>query len=377
MRNTWIELDLEILRDNLRSIRNALKAGTEIIFVVKSNAYSHGVVPVARCAWECNVKWFAVAHMDEALTLREFLPGANILVMGVLSREDVGLAIDRNITPIVVSEKHALMLSAEARARNATLGCHAKIDTGMGRLGFLWNKATDSLQWMAAEAGGLSIQGMCMHFASAAGTPDNFADVQWKRFCDVISACEKRGILVSFKHVSNSAAFLAHPEWDVDGVRPGILLYGYGHDSELSKGKTTDKRNIKTRPFLQWKTKVVQVKKVPRGFRVGYYSTYTTESETHIATIDVGYADGYSRLLSNNGHVLIGGRRVPVVGRVTMNFVTVDIGKQAEAKEGDDVVLIGQQGMEAIWADEMAEWCKTIPYEILTNIRTDDHRLIR
>lgn len=382
MKNTWIELDLEILRENLRCFRKTLGIDTKIIFVVKSNAYGHGVTPVARCAWECDVKWFAVARMDEALTLREILPGAGILVLGVLGPEDVGLAIDRSITPIVTSEKHALALSAEAVARNAILDCHVKIDTGMGRLGFLWDEAADSLQ-RVARAGGLSIQGMCMHFASAAGTPDNFADVQWKRFFDVLSACEKTGICIPFKHVSNSAAFLAHPKWDMDGVRPGILLYGYG------AGKTEDRklkeegerresmdgrRNVKTKPFLQWKTKVIQVKKVPRGFRVGYYSTYITESETYIATIDAGYTDGYSRLLSNNGHVLIGGRRAPVVGRVTMSLLTADIGKDTKVQEGDEVVLVGRQGTESIWADELAERCKTIPYEILTNIRTDSYR---
>lgn len=401
MKNIWIELDLEILCENLRCMKNALSPGTEIIFVVKSNAYGHGMVPVARRAWESGVKWFAVAHLNEALDLRENLSSANILVLGVLDAENVGIAIEKNITPILVSEKHALALSAEAEARNAVLGCHVKIDTGMGRLGFLWNKAAESLQ-RVIKAGGLSIQGMCTHFASAAGTPDNFADVQWKRFSEVINACEKTGIDVPFKHVSNSAAFLAHPEWDMNGVRPGILLYGYGGNAKcgmrpgLAEGalaaagriadcggekqegrRKIERREIEARPFLQWKTKVIQVKKVPKGFRVGYYSTYITKSQTHIATIDVGYADGYSRLLSNNGHVLIGGRRVPVVGRVTMNLVTVDLGKDTKAKAGDDVVLIGQQGAESIWADELARLCRTIPHEILTSIRTDERCLIR
>ena len=162
---------------------------------------------------------------------------------------------------------------------------------------------------------------------------------------------------------ANSAAFAGHPQWDLDGVRMGILSYGYG-------GRLMGLRTS-TRPFLQWKTRVVQVKTVPAGFPVGYLSTHVTTATTRLATIDVGYSDGFSRLMSNKGCVLLGGCRAPVVGRVTMNFTTVDIGPQGGAREGDEVVLIGQQGSEAVWADELSRWCQTIPYEILTNIRSD------
>jgi len=373
MSNTWIELDLGILRTNLRNLQSAIKSSTEIIFVVKSNAYGHGIVPVSQCAWECGVKWFAVANINEALLLREIMPDAGIMIVGVLNPAAVAQAIGNNIVPIIISEKHAVSLASTAAALKAVLRCHAKIDTGMGRLGFLWDEAPEILPRLA-RLPGLDICGLCTHFASAYNENMTFANVQSERFTNTIRRCEQKDMYISFKHISNSGAVMCNRAWNMDGIRPGILLYGYGKKKTEVGSQRSEVRDcveVKTRPFLQWKTRIVQIRKVPAGFPVSYDSTYTTSCETHIAAIDAGYADGYSRKLSNTGFVIAGGRRCQVVGRVTMNLSMIDLGIDTTAQEGDEVVLIGTHGSESVWADELAQWCETIPYEILTGIKTN------
>jgi alanine racemase len=230
----------------------------------------------------------------------------------------------------------------------------------MGRFGFDWPTAAQEILDLHRR-GGVVIEGICTHFASAGRKGDDFAEEQARRFVTVIEACRVGGLQIPFRHVANSAAFNSRPDWDFEGVRCGILAYGYG-------GRPDSR--AQTRPFLQWKTTVVQVRSVPAQYPVGYLSTHRTERPTILATLNVGYADGFSRLLSNGGRVLIGGRRVPVVGRVSMNFTTVDVGSDAAVRSGDEVVLLGRQGDDAIGADELARWCKTIPYEILTSIRS-------
>jgi len=367
-----VELDLRILRNNLRNLQSALKSHTEIIFVVKSNAYGHGLVPVAQCAWECGVKWFAVTNINEALILREILPDTGIMIVGVMDTSAVAQAIGNNIVPIVISEKHAVSLASAAASLKAVLRCHAKIDTGMGRVGFLWEEAPDILLRLA-RLPGLDICGFCTHFASVTSPDKSFALTQAERFNTVIRLCDEKGLSVPFKHISNSGAIICNRAWNMDGIRPGILLYGYGYKYS-ERGTQTPELDgcveVKTRPFLQWKTQILQIKKVPADFPVSYDSTFTTSHETFIATIDVGYADGYSRQLSNTGYVITGGKRCPVIGRITMNLTMIDLGPDTKAQEGDEVILIGSQGNEAVWADEIARWCGTIPYEILTSIRT-------
>jgi alanine racemase len=359
--NAWIELDFDVLRANLELARLSLAASVEIIQVVKANAYGHGMEAVATHAFRGGVRWFLVARLDEAVALRAALPDAAILLLGAVWPADVPLLSADAIIPVLVSEDQGLSLAAEARRLGLTLTCHAKIDTGMGRFGLPWQDAPRALGHLKAE-GGLDIRGLCMHFASVGGAGDAFAMQQWERFTKVEQECRAQGMTDLFKHNSNSAAFAAHPEWDLDGVRLGILAYGYG-------GRRGGLR-VRPRPFLQWKTRVVQVKYVPKGFPVSYLSTHVTQDPTWLATIDAGYSDGLSRLMSNRGQVLIAGRRARVVGRVTMNFTMIDVGPQGGVKPGDEVVLIGEQGAESLWADELARWCQTIPYEVLTSIRS-------
>jgi alanine racemase len=231
----------------------------------------------------------------------------------------------------------------------------------MGRLGFAWETAPAQITAIAREPA-LHLEGVCTHFASSGNPDPTFMNEQARRFRCVLDACHRGGIPIPMRHASNSGAILADPSLDFDAVRPGIMLYGYP-PSKLNA------RPVAVRPFLHWKTRALQVKEVPADFPVSYDSTYRTPSRTRLATLDIGYADGYTRHLTNKGSVLIGGRRRKIVGRVTMNLIVADLGPDHSVKPGDEAVLIGRQGEESIWADELASLAGTIPYEILTSIR--------
>ncbi len=351
----WVEVDLDILADNIRGMQAVLDPHSTVIFVVKADAYGHGVGPVARTAWREGVRWFAVAYVKEALELRQIVPEADILVMGVAEAGDVPELIEHRITTVVVSEKQARALSAEAERLGQRLRVHLKVDTGMGRLGVLWQQAPAAMERVQSLPG-LELTGLMSHFATIKLSEPELAENQVQRM-KTLEAFTRPGL---FRHISSSRAFLYHPEWDYDGIRAGIGLYGYGANEEGMR--------VRTRPILQWKTRVIQVKDVPADFPVGYYSAYRTPAPTKIGTISVGYADGYQRLLTNTGSVVIRGERCRVVGRISMNWVTVDLGPDSDVCEGDEVALIGQQGDAAVWAGELAKLCSTIPYEILTSI---------
>jgi len=360
-RGPWVEIDLDAVEENIRRTQLAITPGTEIMLVVKADAYGHGAVEVATRACAAGVRWLAVAYLDEALALRATLPDPEILVMGVVDPAYVPLLVEHRITPVTVSEEHARQLGLAAFELDATLPVHAKIDSGMGRLGILWNEA-EAVLGLIKLMPGLRLTGVCSHFAAVEPSRPELAGRQLDRLKS-ISAFSDPGL---FRHISSSRAFLFHAEWDFDAVRTGIALYGYG---------TSDfGMRVRTRPALSWKTRVIQVKSVPADFSVGYYGAYRTTVPTDLATIAVGYADGYHRLLSNKGHVLIHGRRCRVVGRVSMNWVNIDLGPNSRVRAGDEVVLIGRQGEEAVWADEIARHCRTIAYEVLTSIHASSER---
>lgn len=361
-RNTWVEVDLEIYRRNLAVIQAALSPAAQLISVVKANAYGHGIHAVATASWEAGVRWFLVATLDEAITIRTLLPSPDILLLGGVWPSDIEEILHHCILPVLVSRDHAQALGEAARQKGLSLPCHVKIDTGMGRLGLSWETAASELAELSRDTG-LVIKGVCTHFATAGRAMDPFVKIQCDRFRRVLAECKHRALGPFFTHASNSGAYASLPEMDLDAVRLGMLAYGYRDPN--------DDQRVSTHPFLQWKTRVIQVKQVPAGFPVGYGSTYVTPGPTCLATLDGGYADGVPRLISNRGYVLVGGRRAKIVGRVPMNFTMVDMGPGSEVLAGDEAVLIGTQGGESLWADEVAGWCDTIPYEILTNIRSE------
>ncbi len=357
---SWVEVDLNRLRGNATAIRAALR-GADLIAVVKADAYGHGLAASAAALAGASVRRFAVAYVAEAAAVRAAAPDAElILVLGAAQAADVPHMLRERIVPVVVSSAHAQELSAAAVAAGGRLPVHLKLDTGMGRLGFVVPAELEPAA-AAARLPGLDAQGVCTHFAMVMPSKKfESAHEQDEKFRQALPAIEAAAGRRLFRHMSSSSAALHLPACDQDSVRVGIALYGYGAAQK--------NRRFATVPVLQWKARVMQVKSVPAGFAVGYFSSYRTAAPTDLATISCGYTDGYQRHLGNKGHVLIGGKRRPVVGRVSMNWISADLGPDSGVRAGDEVVLIGEQGGERIWADELAKHCGTIPYEILTGI---------
>lgn len=359
MKGSWVSIDGDALASNIRVLRAALQPTTEIMFVIKADAYGHGLIPTAQLATKAGVRWFGVAHLQEALRVRQALPDVDILVMGVVEPDDAAAVGQNNLACMVVDIEHGRALAAAARAAGVTVRAHIKVDTGMGRLGVLWTAATEMFCALRQEPG-LELEGLCSHFAAVEPKQPQRAEEQAERFFQVATAVETLHDRPLRKHISSSRAILYHPEWDLDIVRPGIALYGYG--------AAEPNQRFQTQPALQWKCQVMQVKAVPANTPIGYYGTHVTPEPTHMAILSAGYADGYHRALSNRGHVLIRGRRCRVIGRVSMNWICADVGPTGPVAAGDEAVLIGRQGTASIWAGELARLCRTIPYEILVGI---------
>lgn len=365
MNNAWIEVAPTALRGNIAALRRTVPARVSVIFVVKANAYGHGLYQTVRLAAESGIRWFGVAHPQEAGLVRTAVPDAHILVMGAIPPSEASVLAGQRITTIVVDVEHGRGLAAVASAAGLTLEAHLKIDTGMGRLGCPWEDAVETYRSLC-RLPGLRITGLCSHFATVEAQQPDLAKDQARRFKQVTGAIERLHGEPLFKHLSSSRALLCQPEWDFDAVRPGICLYGYGANDPALR--------FETRPVLQWKCRVMQVKRVAAGQAIGYYGTYVVPLDTRIAVLSAGYADGYHRALSNRGHVLIRGRRCPVIGRVSMNWITVDTGPDSTVQAGDEAVLIGEQKGVSVWAGELARICRTIPYEILTGIHPESER---
>ncbi len=357
---SWVEVSLGQLRANAQAIQSSL-GGADLMAVIKADAYGHGLGPVAAALAGGGVRRFAVAYAAEALAVRDAAPPADsILVLGVVRASDVPALLTHRITTVVVSLDQARELSTAAQAAGGRLPVHLKLDTGMGRLGFVCPaEVPEAVE--ALNLPGLDAQGICTHFSMVEPVKKPAAARgQVEKFRQAVASIEAAAGRRLFRHMSSSRAALLLPECDQDAVRVGLALYGYGAgDSEL---------RFATSPILHWKSRVMQVKKVPAGFAVGYYASYKSPAPTEIAVLACGYTDGYQRHLGNRGHVLIGGRRWPVVGRVSMNWIAADVGPDSGIRPGDEVVLLGRQGSEEIWADELARHCATIPYEILTGI---------
>jgi alanine racemase len=364
---SWTEISISKLRANILSLRSSIASTTEIIYVVKANAYGHGVKQIVEAAWTAGVRWYALAHVSEAVEVRAILPDAKILIIGPVGPAEACECAEHRLVPVIAGLEHAMELSRKAAEMGTVIECHAKIDTGMGRLGIRWEEAARVLKEISGMSG-IERTGICTHFASSDGESRAFFDEQRLRFGQLIEELQSMGIEPGFTHVSNSGAVLLEPDADWDAVRPGLMLYGYGPERR--------NRNVRIEPVLQWKARVSQVRSIPAGCPVSYNSTYLTREATSIAVLDVGYADGYPRALSNRGKVLIRGRRMPVVGNVTMSLIMVDAGAGPDVAAGDEAVLIGQQGSESIWADELAGLAGTITYEILTGIKPGEIKVV-
>lgn len=353
----WAEVDLSALVHNLREVRR-LVGERKIMAVVKANAYGHGMIPVARALLAAGADWFGVARVVEALELRSKAITAPVLVLGYVDPAECPALAAAGVHVTVYDRPSAEVFSRAVQREGKTLQVHIKVDTGMGRLGFPCSDSGIKEALTVANLTGIKVTGLFTHFACADDPDETPVRLQIERFLNFARRLEREGLTVPCKHAANSAAIMRLPESHFDMVRPGIMLYGL-HPSPVTAGLAD------LRPVMSLKARVAQVKRVAAGFPVSYGWTYKTGSPAVLATVTVGYADGYSRLLSDRGEVLISGKRAPVVGRVCMDHIIVDATEVESVAPGDEVVLFGCQGGAFLPVEEIAEKVGTINYEVV------------
>ncbi|MCH7680489.1 alanine racemase, partial [candidate division KSB1 bacterium] len=337
-RATWAEINLGAIAHNLQEIKKKV-APAEIMAVIKADAYGHGLKEVARVALENNARYLGVSTVEEGVQLRKQTT-TPILVFGGFFENQIKACLEHDLELTLFDFERAGALSKQAQASGNSAKVHIKVDTGMTRVGVHWQESLDFI-CRVSELRYVKIVGIYTHFASADAKDKSFAKTQLQRFQKVLTELEMRNIQIPLKHTANSGAILDLPESYFDMVRPGVSIYGYYPSFEATE-------SINLQPAMSFKSQVVAVKQVESGTKISYDSTYETVKQTKIVTVPVGYADGYNRLLSNQGEVLIRGKRYPVVGQVCMDFIMVDIGLENDIQTGDEVVLLGCQGDEEI-----------------------------
>ncbi len=362
-RPTWVEIDLSAIASNTRQLKALVGPHVRVLASLKADAYGHGALKVARTVLHNGASMLGVAAVSEATPLRDAGISAPILVFGYVPLWQMREAVRLNLTITLYSLEAAQALSRAAQALERTVSVHVKVDTGMGRLGVRAEDVKGVIALVEAihALPGLALEGIFTHFAMADSTNQEHARLQLARFSTILAALDEHGLRPQLVHAANSAATLSLPEAHFDMVRPGIALYGLdpSPDVRLPEG---------FRPALSFKTQVAQVKVVPEGECISYGCTYTTERPTLIATLPVGYADGFRRAPSTWGSVLIHGQEAPIIGRVCMDQCMVDVSHIPQTRVGDEVVLIGRQGDATLTAEEVARRLGTINYEVVSAI---------
>lgn len=368
-RPTWAEISLDALRHNFRLLRDHA-APAEVCAVIKAHAYGHGLDRCARALEEEGARWFGVTSTEEGVELRAAGIKGRVLLMSGFWRGEEQAVVEHDLTAAIWSREHIELLRGAAARGLAREAVHLKVDTGMSRLGASLAELPELCEALKSGpqgGGNIFLEGVFSHFASAEvlGAPDVRA--QLARFEEAMATIARSGLTPSCQHLANSAAMLTVPEARKSMVRPGIALYGY-YLPMSAAGGTQPPPELPVRPVLSWKTRVIQVRDVPAGARVGYNATFTTQRPSRIATIPAGYADGLNRKLSSRGRVIVRGEYAPVIGIVSMDLTTIDVTGIPGVSVGDEVILIGEAGDKKITAWEHANLAGTIPYEILCAI---------
>lgn len=369
----WAEIDLGAVAHNVRELRRITVSSAMVLAVVKANGYGHGAVRIAQTALQNGAERLGVANLDEAVSLRENGIDAPILIFGYTAPERFQTLLEYDLTQSVYSLDMAGRLSDAAASMGKKIRIHIKLDTGMGRVGILSipdhspvpvrnpSSVVDEIRAVLCLKG-CTTEGIFTHFATADHWDKSYAEQQFQRFMEIMNRLRADGLLPSVIHAANSAATIDMPHTHLDMVRPGISVYGLYPSSEVNRDA------IILKPALTLKTRVVHLKEVPAGFAVSYGCTYKTFRATTIATVPMGYADGFGRLLSSCGSMLINGERAPVVGRVCMDMTLLDVGQIPDVALEDEVVVIGRQQQGVIPAEEIAAALNTINYEVVTSI---------
>lgn len=356
MRATIAVIDTEQLRHNFRIVREHV-AGRAILAIVKANAYGHGLVECAEIFRQEGATMLGVAYVQEGIQLRQAGNPLPILVLTPPQPEEASLYCQFELQAVACSLPVMEHFAAEARRQGVRLGVHVAVDTGMHREGVPPAELEGFLARLR-EFDSLELLGLWTHFASADEPDPSFLWTQWRQFREVVQRAQQAGYSIPYLHAANSAALVRFPETWATMVRPGIVLYGY---------QPWAGERLPVRPVLQLKSRVVDCRRLQPGDGVSYHRLYVAERQTTVVTVPIGYADGYRYSLSGRALCLIHGKRFPVVGAVCMDEIMVDVGDEP-VQIGDEVVLLGEQGQETIWADELACWMRSIPYEVLSGL---------
>jgi alanine racemase len=364
---SWIEISKDNLSHNIKMIRRNIGDETILAPCVKANAYGHGLVETAKILLTSGANWLCVNSIEEAEILRSNNLGCPVLVIGYIGKNDLWRVLYLNVRIFLYDIEHAQRLSNLAKTNKKTVKVHIKIDTGMHRQGVLLSQAKALIKEVN-ELDNIEIEGLATHFANS-DEPENptYFEKQLEKFEQAVQWSHKiidRELII---HCDKSASTLLYHHDLSTLVRPGIAIYG--HYPGQSVKDEAIKKNIHLKPVLSLKTKIAQIKNIPKNSLVGYGCTYKTTRASKIATVPIGYYDGYDRKLSNRGYMLVNGKRVPILGRVCMNVTIVDITDCPNVLPEDEVVLIGRQGDKEITADDVAIWSETINYEIVTRLR--------
>ncbi len=361
LRPVWAEIDLDKLAYNMREIRRVAKS-ENIIAVVKADAYGHGAIDVAPVLLENGASRLAVAVVSEAVELRRSGIECPIMILGFTPPNLIDNILKYNIEQAVYSYEFASELSKMAKKKNKIAKIHIVVDTGMGRIGYLPNDESVEAVYNISKLPNIIIEGMFCHFSSADEKDKEYTQNQMRKYNYFYKKLKDKKVNINIRHMANSAAIIDLPETHYEAVRPGIILYGYYPSEEVNK------ENIDLKPVMTLKTNIVHIKTLPPGEYVSYGRKFKTERESIIATLPVGYADGYTRLLYQKGKVILKGSFAPVIGRICMDQCMIDVTDIDGVKIGDEVILIGEDENNKFTADTIAELIGTINYEVVCMI---------
>ena len=358
----YAEISLEAIGHNIREVKKRLPEGVKLLGVVKANAYGHGAVPVASYL-ENQVDYFATATIEEAVELRENGISAPILILGYVSPSQYGDLVEYDITQTIDSYAQALALEKEAARQNRKAKPHLAVDTGMTRIGFQVTEHDADEAAKIADLPHIELEGMFTHFSCADQEDKTYCSMQMEKYDKMTALLAERGVTIPLRHICNSAGIMEFDDHRFEMVRSGIITYGIYPSEEVKKER------LDLIPALSWKSHVIHVKEVGPGIGVSYGATYVTEKPmTRIATVSAGYADGYPRALSNQGCVLIHGKKAPIIGRICMDQMMVDVTDIPDVQVEDVVTLVGTDGDETITIEEIANPAARFDYEMLCDI---------
>ncbi|MDD6565107.1 MAG: alanine racemase [Clostridiales bacterium] len=358
-KRTWAEINLDALEHNIREIRKITNPNAQIMAVVKADAYGHGVAKCAEVLLKNGADRFAVATLNEAIELRRLFSDVPILILGSSLESEADELVKNDITPNVYLTEFAKALSDSALNLKKPVKVHIKLDTGMSRIGFPIHDGdnSDVIEEILAisRMPMLEIEGIFSHFATSDESNEDYTRLQFKRFKSVCDELEARGLTIPIKHICNSAGIMMYPEYHLDMVRPGVILYGMYPSDEV------DKTKLDLKYVMSLKSIITYVKEIESGRGVSYGKEYIADGVARIATVPIGYADGYSRLLANKAKIAVGEKLFPIAGRICMDQCMIDVSCVNNIKRGDEALIFGDG---AVTADDIATWLGTINYEV-------------